>query len=104
MSNAHYTQETARRFEHGASQAHAAILATVAAERGCTCEAYVDWFTYNRWQGLGYQVQRGEKGVKLTSFHTVEETGKDGKTRERQVPRGCSVFCRCQVKAKEKAA
>ncbi|NIV30488.1 MAG: hypothetical protein GWN58_13620, partial [Anaerolineae bacterium] len=57
MSNAHYTPQTARRFEHGESSAHAAILATVAAERGCTCEAYVDWFTYNRWQGLGYQVQ-----------------------------------------------
>jgi len=98
-----FTPETARTFEHGESIPHAVLLAQAAQARGCTCEAYVDWFTYNRWQGQGYQVQKDEHGVKLTTFKTVEEKGKNGTTVSRSIPRRTSVFCRCQVKPKREA-
>ena len=94
-----FTKETARTFEHGESTAHAVALAQAAHERGCTCEAYVDWFTYRRWQALGYQVQRGEKGIQLTTFRTVEETGSKGKA-TKTIPWRTTVFCRCQVQPK----
>lgn len=32
------------------SEVHIAILAEEAASRGCSCQAYVDWFTYRRCQ------------------------------------------------------
>lgn len=75
---------------------HEVILAETADEKGCTCAAYRDWFTYRRWQALGFQVQKGEHGVKLTTWITYED--KDGKERSR--PKGTTVFCRCQVKPK----
>ena len=98
MTQQALTAETAKQFEHGASIPHILILAQAAKERGCTCEAYVDWFTYRRWQAQGYQVQRGEKGVKLTTFKPVEKVDEKSKTVTRSVPRTTTVFCRCQVK------
>ena len=98
-----YTAETAKRFEHGASIPHILILEQEAQARGCTCEAYVDWFTYRRWQAQGFQVQRGEKGVKLTTFKPVEKVDEKGKTVTSSVPRTTTVFCRCQVKPKGEA-
>ena len=95
-----FTPETARRFEHGESIPHTVLLAQAAQQRGCTCEAYVDWFTYRRWQGQGYQVQKGEHGVKLTTFRTVEEQGRNGQTVSKSIPWRSTVFCRCQVKPK----
>jgi len=93
------TAENARTFEHQ-SRVHEMILANAAAERGCTCEAYKDWFTYNRWQAQGFQVQKGEHGIKLTTYVPITKTDKE--TGERVVvgkrPRTTSVFCRCQVK------
>lgn len=104
MSQAKMTPLQATHFEYGKSEAHAAILAEVAEERGCTCEAYKDWFTYKRWQALGYQVQKGQKSTKLTSFPkfpvTDEKTGKEKMVSKR---RTSCLFCRCQVKAIEKA-
>lgn len=43
------------------SVAHEAALEEIARARGCSCKAYVDWFTYNRWAAQGYQVKRGGK-------------------------------------------
>lgn len=93
------TAEQARTFEHGESETHYMILTLAAQERGCTCEPYKDWFTYNRWQAQGYQVQQATEvghGVKLTTYRTVKD--EDGK--EKSIPWYTSVFCRCQVKPK----
>ena len=95
-----HTKDTSLQFEKGPSLAHIALLEKAAAERGCTCKPYVDWLTYERWQGQGMQVQRGEHGVFLTTY--PRETWKDDKGVEhsRSFPKGTRVFCRCQVKPK----
>ena len=94
-----FTPETARRFAHGESMTHAMILTMAAQERGCQCEPYVDWFTYRRWQAQGYQVQKGEKGVQLTTYRPITET-KGGKESRKTIPWRSTVFCRCQVQPK----
>ena len=91
------TAKQARTFEHGYSQVHAAILANAALEKGCQCVPYVDWFTYKRWLAQGFQVQKGEHGIRLVRFITAEKDGK-----KRTFPKRYSVFCRCQVKEIEK--
>ena len=84
-------------FEHR-SVTHEAILAMKAGGRGCQCEAYRDWFTYARWKAQGYQVQKGEKGVQLTTFQTKRVKDKDtGKEKVISRPWRSYVFCRCQV-------
>lgn len=90
------TAEQAVRFERH-SPTSAAILAMAAAERGCECEAYRDWFTYRRWQAQGYQVRRGEHGVQLPTYVEVEVKGDDGTVTTRRRPVMTTVFCRCQV-------
>lgn len=99
------TAKQAKTFEHGRRLSSEVFLAGVAEEKGCTCQAYVDWFTYRRWLALGFQVQKGEKGTKLTTFVPIEKTDPD--TGVKKVvstrPRTCTVFCRCQVKPIEKS-
>ena len=53
-----------------------ANAATVMAERGCGCEPYVDVFTYKRWQAQGFQVQKGEKSIRIPTVRTVERKDK----------------------------
>ena len=95
------TADQAKRFDR-TSTANFQIVALAAAARGCSCEPYVDWFTYRRWQAQGFQVQRGQHGVKLTTWIPVidKETGEQTGKR----PRTASVFCRCQVKPIEASA
>jgi len=96
-----FTPETARRFD-GFSVANAAI---VAASLPCGCEAYRDVFTYNRWKAQGYQVQRGEKAIRLPLLKQVVRT--DAETGEETVRRvfgRSAVFCRHQVKPCEPKA
>ena len=81
------------------SDAHATILEMEAASRSCSCEAYVDWFTYRRWQAQGFQVQKGEKAIRLPLIYQRSE--KDPETGEETVSRRMgrsAVFCRCQVR------
>lgn len=96
------TADQATTFEHGKSEMNAAALDLTAQERGCTCAAYRDWFTYKRWLGQGYQVQRGQTGTRLTTFKPIFKGEGDEKTRVGSRPLVYSVFCRCQVKAKGK--
>lgn len=98
--NNHFTPTTATVFEAGESLIHTAILSQIAHDKGCSCQPYIDWFTYNRWNAQGFQVQKGEHGIKLTTYVPVTEK-KDGKETTYTVPHGTTVFCRCQVKAKE---
>ena len=94
------TAETAVVFERGYSLQNSIILAQASESRGCTCEPYRDWFTYNRWSVQGFQVQKGEHGVKLSTFVPVTKKvdGEDKVTGSR--PWTTTVFCRCQVKEK----
>jgi antirestriction protein ArdC len=74
------------------------FLQDIAAERGCSCKPYEDWFTYRLWQQQGMQVSRGEKGTHLpkpTLVSVEEET--DGGTKTHRFPKTSVVFCRCQV-------
>ena len=94
------TAVSAQTFENGPSVAHTALLMEVAETKGCQCQPYIDWFTYRRWQAQGFQVQKGEKGTKLTTWIHYQTTDKEGHEVERTRPKGTSVFCRCQVQPK----
>src|SRR5436305_1734345 len=56
------SEAEAKHFE-GFSLANATLLTQAAAERGCSCAPYEDWFTYDRWRAQGMQVQKGQHGV-----------------------------------------
>ena len=95
------TSSEARHFERFSVQ-NAAIVAEAFP---CGCEAYVDVFTYRRWQAQGFQVQKGEKSVRVTTWipikHTDETTGEKKVVGKR--PKVAAVFCRHQVGPKEGA-
>lgn len=95
------TAQQAKTFSHRSAD-HEEYLRRVAAERGCQCEPYVDWYTYRRWRAQGYQVRKGEKGVELTTWIPITEEDEDG-TEEvvGRRPWRTHVFCRCQVDRKE---
>ena len=88
------------------SVANASYLAAVAAERGCDCTAYIDWFKFKDWIKQGRVVQKGEKGTRIPTMIEVKGKDDDGEL----VVRGrrmwsAAVFCRCQtVELEEKAA
>jgi antirestriction protein ArdC len=63
----------------------------------CGCEAYRDVFTYNRWRALGYQVQRGEKAIKIPVIVEREKEDENGATSRARSFRTSAVFCRHQV-------
>ena len=68
----------------------------------CGCEPYVDVFTYRRWKVQGFQVQRGEKAIRLPLiYQRAEKDPESGeKTTCRRMGRS-AVFCRCQVQPRE---
>lgn len=66
----------------------------------CGCEPYRDVFTYRRWQAQGFQVQRGEKAVKIPVVKNIEREDKDtGEITQHKLLGSGAVFCRHQVKA-----
>jgi hypothetical protein len=96
------TPQDATRFEQGESATSTMILDLAAQANGCTCAAYVDWFTYRRWKAQGFQVQKGQHGVKLTTYIPVFKTENGEKVKSGVRPKAITVFCRCQLKASEK--
>ena len=88
-----FTPETARRFDRYS----VANAVTLKEALPCGCEPYVDVFTYRRWKAQGFQVQRGEHGVKLTTWISYEREDKDGTVKTYTRPKTTTVFCRCQV-------
>ena len=89
-----FTPQTARQFDRFS----VANAVTVKKSLRCGCEPYVDVFTYRRWKAQGFQVQRGQKAIKLPLIYKRSEI--DAKTGEqtetRRIGRS-AVFCRCQV-------
>ena len=94
-----FTAETAAQF-NGFSVANAV---KVESALPCGCKAYVDVFTYRRWQAQGFQVQRGEKAIKIpvVKVGTTEDrdvvTGETQTRSWKKLGTG-AVFCRHQVK------
>ena len=99
------TETQARTFD-GHSTANETIVLMELAAKGCTsCEPYKDIFTYRRWQAQGFQVQKGEHGIKLTTYIPIHKTDDDGKqVQTGRRPRTTTVFCACQVKPIEEKA
>jgi len=94
------TPQQAVQFEQ-TSETSAQILEAAARERGCNCQPYVDWFTFDRWIAQGKCVKKGEHGTRLTSYQKrqVEDKQKgDGSKKEITAPARVYVFCRCQIK------
>ena len=94
-----FNPQTARQFDRF-SVAHAV---TVKESLSCGCEPYVDVFTFNRWRAQGFQVQRGEKAIRLPLIYSRTETDPEtGEEHTTQRKGRSAVFCRCQVKAIER--
>lgn len=93
------TAETATHFERY-SDTNTLILARAAQEHGCQCQAYSDWFTYNRWAAQGYQVRKGEHGVKIGTMIEKATEDMNGVQIVTKRPWMTTVFCRCQVTKK----
>jgi len=102
METQQMTAQQATTFKHGHSLASEITLVQAAQERGCQCEAYRDWFTYNRWRAQGFQVQKDEHGVKMSTWIEYETEETDGSVKTHSRPKTTTVFCRCQVKAIKK--
>jgi hypothetical protein len=90
-----FTPETARQFDRYS----VANAVTLKEALPCGCEPYQDVFTYRRWKAQGFQVQRGQKAIRLPLIYRREE--KDRETGKETVTRRMgrsAVFCRCQVR------
>ena len=93
-----FTPETARQFDRFSVGNAAAITEALS----CDCEPYQDVFTYRRWKAQGFQVQRGEKALKLPLIY--RRTERDPKTGEEKTSKRVgrsALFCRCQVQRVE---
>jgi hypothetical protein len=65
----------------------------------CSCQAYTDIFTYNRWKAQGMQVQKGQKAAKIKTYIPIMKEDDNGDEFVAYMKsRITSVFCRCQVK------
>ncbi len=94
-STSRFTPETARQFDRYS----VANAVRVKEALPCGCEPYRDVFTYRRWKAQGYQVQRGQKAIRLPMIY--QRTEKDRETGEERTERRIgrsAVFCRHQVK------
>ena len=87
------TAETAKAFDSYSARNAAIVMSQLS----CECIPYEEVMTYQRWKALGYQVKKGEHGIKLSTYktYTVED---DGEIVTKRRPWKSTVFCKCQVK------
>ena len=85
----------AKAFER--TSAHSA--ATVSTLLECQCQPYIDVYTYKRWLAQGFQVQRGQKAIKLplVKIKEVQDSDDDDAKRTVRILSMSAVFCRHQV-------
>lgn len=77
------------------SEHNAAIIVS---NLDCDCKPYESIFTYNRWKAQGYQVKRGEHGIRLTTMKPIQRNNAEtGEEETITIPRRATVFCRHQV-------
>ncbi len=90
------TADEARSFDRVSVANSVAVLQAL----DCGCQPYRDVYTYRRWKAQGFQVQRGEKAIRLPLIYSRVETDPDtGEQHTRRRMGRSAVFCRCQVKA-----
>ena len=95
------TAEEARHFDR-ISVGNAVLVHTLL---DCGCQPYQDVFTYRRWQAQGFQVQRGQKAIRLLLVKAVtQKDAETGEEKTRKVLSRSAVFCRCQIKRREARA
>lgn len=96
------TSDKARSFDYF-SRTNADVLTAAATQNGCACQPYLDWFTYQRWQAQGFQVRKGEHGIRLLTW-VAQETDPDTDAIQLKSPKKrpwrYTAFCRCQVDPK----
>ena len=95
ISTPTFTPETARQFDRFSISNAERVRESLP----CGCEPYVDVFTYRRWKAQGFQVQKGEKAIRLPLIYKRSE--RDPETGETTITRRrgrSAVFCRCQVR------
>ena len=64
----------------------------------CDCMAYADVFTYRRWRAQGFQVQRGQKAIRVPLVKDVsQEDDETGEVTHKHIKTSAAVFCRHQV-------
>lgn len=90
------TADQAQRFEYYSATNAGIVKACLP----CGCKPYEDVFTYARWQALGYQVKKGEHGIKIGTYAPITQKDEDGEKIVGKRPWTSTVFCRCQVKPK----
>ena len=99
------TETQARTFD-GHSTANETIVLMELAAKGCTtCLPYIDVFTFRRWKAQGFQVQKGQHGIHVTTYiptYSKDESGEQVETGKR--PWTSVLFCRHQVKPIEEKA
>lgn len=76
----------------------------------CECLPYRDVYTFRRWKAQGYYVRKGQKAIQYSTWIKPDngrgdddENDDDQEQREdpQLIMKRVSVFCRCQVEAKE---
>lgn len=98
------TKDEAIDFDHVSSRSALQIIEAIFARAAtgqypsCPCQPYRDVFTYERWKAQDYQVRRGEKSLRISSFRPIDvgEELPEGK-RRKLIPKTLALFCRCQV-------
>lgn len=98
------TAEQAQTFER-ISVGNATRLMHAAAERGCGCSPYADWYTFRRWKAQGMSVKKGEKATRLPLIVTdgIAENVESSEEPRQHFATAC-VFCRCQVQPSKESA
>ncbi len=95
--------ESLSRAQAGLSTANYAAILDGFADRGIhDAEPRVNVFTYNAWQALGRQVQKGQKGVKIHTWITchAKETDTDGERETYKRRKTVAVFHISQTERK----
>ena len=96
--------EALGRAQAGLSSANYAAILDGFADRGIyDAEPRVNVFTYQAWQALGRQVQKGQRGVKITTWIQCQakETDTDGERETYKRRKTVAVFHISQTERKE---
>ena len=75
MTSNQQQTEALHRAQTQSSRINEAIVVNEFAGRGITATPRIDVFTYGAWRAKGRQVQKGEKGVKLTTWIVCKKKG-----------------------------
>jgi len=93
-NNTAMTAQDARSFD-GYSESNAMLIMS---QLDCECVPYESVFTYARWKAQGYQVQKGQHGLRIPTITAYEVEDKEtGEMKTRSRKHTSVVFCKCQV-------